>query len=123
MLISFLSGRLEDFDSAVQYFEKAMSLAKILEDDATEAAIIKAMEEVKSKILGDLKEEEEGEGESEGNKAESNSEGKGDTSEEQGSEEKGEKEDTSEEQESEAQEEGRGVVEKGNEESQSEDTN
>ena len=41
---------MEEYDTAVEHFERALDLAKQLNDEDTQAAIMKAMEDVNSKL-------------------------------------------------------------------------
>ncbi len=41
---------MEEHDTAVEHFERALDLAKQLNDEDTQAAILKAMEDVNSKL-------------------------------------------------------------------------
>lgn len=54
-----ISVKLGDFTSAVQSFERALEMAKIVKDEFAEAAIKKALEDVNQKIVNDLKPKEE----------------------------------------------------------------
>ena len=48
--LSFIAVKLGDLQDALQSFEKALELAKILEDDAAENAISKAINDVNDRI-------------------------------------------------------------------------
>ena len=46
-----------ELQSAVQSFERSLELAKVLDDEASQEAIKKALDEVNTKIVGEIKQE------------------------------------------------------------------
>ena len=54
-LHSSLAGKLGDLQSAVQSFQRSLELATLLEDEASQAAIRRALEDVNSRIVEELK--------------------------------------------------------------------
>ena len=60
----FPAAKLGELQSAVQSFERSLELAKLLEDEPSQVAVKKALEEINSQIVQELSPEED-KGESE----------------------------------------------------------
>ena len=58
---SFISVKLGELSAALQSFEKALEMAKLQNDDAAQAAIKKAIDEVNSKLADEASKGEKGE--------------------------------------------------------------
>lgn len=48
-----------ELQTAVQSFERSLELAKVLDDEASQEAIKKALEDVNAQIVGKIKQENE----------------------------------------------------------------
>ena len=53
------TAKLGDLPSAVQSFERSLELAKVLDDELSQEAIKKALDEVNAQIVGEIKQDNE----------------------------------------------------------------
>ena len=54
-----IAAKLGDLQSAVQSFERSLELAKLLDDELSQEAIKKALDEVNAQIVGEIKQDNE----------------------------------------------------------------
>jgi tetratricopeptide (TPR) repeat protein len=58
VLVALSEAKSEDWNSALQSYERSLEIAKIVHDNVAEEAITKALEEVNQKIVEELKSKE-----------------------------------------------------------------